>query len=331
MSTPAHDCPPGPHISTVHVGAREPGLFTGPTTSNQPRTYARRAARAGRTFFSSSSSSFHLAPRSFPISPVRRVPSAPVAVATDEYDRKLTETGIGVLSFDPLAPVLAKEHVRGQGALGCLGVLLPLGLGRLLRLLGGLALSTKNSSAPPNASKDHCRDERSREASEGMWRAYTNLGRLGRLLGHLQRHKHRQRSVQHVAGRGGSVPTRRTRSRSGYWGTRLGATRRPAHTARRGRRQRGRIDRAGGSDKRKRAPIHTSNWLRRGDGVGGEGGVVLGRGRVEGSARRRRIGRGKWLVAAGSGWLVRGLRLQWGRRLRCENRVKHPVPLHKRL
>jgi hypothetical protein len=35
-----------------------------------------------------------------------------------------TEAGVGILSLDPLAPVLAKEHVRREGALGCLGVFL---------------------------------------------------------------------------------------------------------------------------------------------------------------------------------------------------------------
>ena len=135
------------------------------------------------------------------------------------------------------------------------------------------------------------------------WRAYTDLGVLGRLLGHLQRHKRRQRLVQHVAEQGGSVPTQRTRSRRVLCGTRLGATRRPARTARRRRRQRARIDRAGASDKAERVPIHTLNWLRTGDGGGGGCGVGLGRGRVEGSARRRRIGRGKWLVLlAQAGW-----------------------------
>ena len=161
MSTPAYDNPPDPHISMVQVEAREPSLFTGPTTSNQPRMHARRAATTTRrTFFSSSSSSFHLAPRSLPISPVRRVPSAPVTVATDVHDHKLTETGVRVLSFDPLAPVLAEEHVCGQGALGCLGVLLPLGLRGPLRFLSGLALSTKNPSASPKASKNHPKDVR---------------------------------------------------------------------------------------------------------------------------------------------------------------------------
>lgn len=141
----------------VQVGAREPGLFTGSTMSNQHRIHTRRAGGMGHTFFSSSSSSFHLAPRSLPISPVRRVPSAPVAVATNADDCKLTETGVGVLSFDPLAPVLAEEHVRGQGTLGCLGVLLPLGLRRLLRLFSGLALNREPVSTaehrhgPPRA------------------------------------------------------------------------------------------------------------------------------------------------------------------------------------
>lgn len=35
-----------------------------------------------------------------------------------------TEAGIGILGLDPLAPVLAKEHVRREGTLGCLGVFL---------------------------------------------------------------------------------------------------------------------------------------------------------------------------------------------------------------
>ena len=37
---------------------------------------------------------------------------------------RLTEASIGILSLDPLTPVLAEEHVRGEGTLGCLGVFL---------------------------------------------------------------------------------------------------------------------------------------------------------------------------------------------------------------
>jgi hypothetical protein len=37
---------------------------------------------------------------------------------------RLTEARIWILGLDPLAPVLAKEHVRRERALGCLGVFL---------------------------------------------------------------------------------------------------------------------------------------------------------------------------------------------------------------
>ncbi len=71
------------------------------------------------TFFSSSSSSFHFAPRSLPISPITRVLSVtkPTTTATTS-SRALTDTGVGVLRLDPHPPVLAEEHVCGQCPLG---------------------------------------------------------------------------------------------------------------------------------------------------------------------------------------------------------------------
>jgi hypothetical protein len=74
------------------------------------------------TFFSSSSSSFHLAPRSLPTSPTRSQSPQPTS-GTLEQERQ-TETRVGVLGPDPLAPVLAEEHVRRERTLGCLGVFL---------------------------------------------------------------------------------------------------------------------------------------------------------------------------------------------------------------
>ena len=54
----------------------------------------------------------------------------------DEQKQTLTETSIGVLSLDALTPVLAKEHVCGEGTLGCVAVFLALARGLLS---GGLA------------------------------------------------------------------------------------------------------------------------------------------------------------------------------------------------
>jgi hypothetical protein len=61
---------------------------------------------------------------------------------------QLTETGLGVLSLDPLSPVLREVHVSRQRSLGFVGVLLSAllatfgsgGTGSLLSLLGGLSL-----------------------------------------------------------------------------------------------------------------------------------------------------------------------------------------------
>ena len=64
------------------------------------------------TFFSSSSSSFHLAPRSLPTSPVNTVENR----YTRNRDR-LTEPSIRILSLDSLSPVLAEEHVGREGSL----------------------------------------------------------------------------------------------------------------------------------------------------------------------------------------------------------------------
>jgi len=51
----------------------------------------------------------------------------------------LTEPGIGILSLDPLAPVLAEEHIRGEGTFGGFGVLLGFARG-FFSLLGSFAL-----------------------------------------------------------------------------------------------------------------------------------------------------------------------------------------------
>ena len=62
-------------------------------------------------------------------------------------DRARTEASIGVLSLDTFTPILAEEHVRGQGALGRVLVLLALAAAAALLLVGGLALWTKSVSA----------------------------------------------------------------------------------------------------------------------------------------------------------------------------------------
>jgi len=88
------------------------------------------------TFFSSSESSFHLAPSSLPTSP-----NQTVRIMKNLATRQRTEAGVRVLGLDPLAPVLAKEHIGRESTLGCLGVLLGLGgTGRLFSLLGSFTL-----------------------------------------------------------------------------------------------------------------------------------------------------------------------------------------------
>ena len=47
----------------------------------------------------------------------------------------------------------------------------------------------------------------------GVWRAYTNIGRLGRLLGHLGGGEERERDVRHDARLCGGAPARPTRPR----------------------------------------------------------------------------------------------------------------------
>jgi hypothetical protein len=58
----------------------------------------------------------------------------------------LTEAGIGVLGLHSLAPVLAEEHVRGEGTLGGVVVLLVFARG-LFDLLGGAVLLEKGQRA----------------------------------------------------------------------------------------------------------------------------------------------------------------------------------------
>ena len=59
---------------------------------------------------------------------------------TTKKRERHTEACIGVLCLDPLAPVLAEEHVRRERTLGCLGVFLTsTAAGSFLGFLGRLA------------------------------------------------------------------------------------------------------------------------------------------------------------------------------------------------
>lgn len=55
-----------------------------------------------------------------------------------------TEAGVWVFCLDPLAPVLAKEHICGEGTFRCFGVLFAFAArgGGFFGLFGGLALWT---------------------------------------------------------------------------------------------------------------------------------------------------------------------------------------------
>jgi len=102
---------------------RQPGMLSPPQLVPYPwqpyqdkavgsiSTCARRSTN-GNTFFSSSSSSFHLAPRSLPTSPVKRVYMDIIGSGDP-----LTEPSIRVLSLDSLSPVLAKEHIGRKSSL----------------------------------------------------------------------------------------------------------------------------------------------------------------------------------------------------------------------
>ena len=74
----------------------------------------------------------------------KRIQSAPrIHAYMHSQDTELrTETRVRVFRLDAFPPVLAEEHVRRQGALGCVAILAALlRLRALLGLLSGLALS----------------------------------------------------------------------------------------------------------------------------------------------------------------------------------------------
>jgi hypothetical protein len=92
-----------------------------------------------------------------------------------------TETSVGVLGPDPLAPVLTEEHVRRERALGCLGVFFTCtATGSFLCLLGRLAcLRTSNMSIDvSNAS------ERVGMRGRKVYPAHLGLGGFFGHLGH---------------------------------------------------------------------------------------------------------------------------------------------------
>lgn len=104
----------------------QPTRYKAITTCQRP---PRLVKKLERTCLSSSSSSFHLAPRSLPTSPMMRI-------LENEKDWKKhwhTETSIWVLSLDSFPPILTEKHVRGKSTFGS-----TLGLGGLS--LGGLTL-----------------------------------------------------------------------------------------------------------------------------------------------------------------------------------------------
>jgi hypothetical protein len=68
------------------------------------------------------------------------------------YACKLTETCVGVLSLDPLAPILGEEHVGGQSTFGCVGVLLRLATGHFLNLFFTLQRVVSNAGEAINTS-----------------------------------------------------------------------------------------------------------------------------------------------------------------------------------
>lgn len=93
------------------------------------------------TFFSSSSSSFHLAPSSLPTSPM----VANKVRKKHGFQKKVrpTKASIRVLGLDPITPVLAEEHVRRECAFRLVGILLPFARCSFIRFFRSFTLERR--------------------------------------------------------------------------------------------------------------------------------------------------------------------------------------------